>query len=138
VTTITKPLVDRLLGDVTLTALAPGGVWLDTAPPPNEAPRPVIIVALQRAPLDGETVDCETVVRRFAYLIAVEGTQTQAVAVRNAAARVEVLMHREKWTASGWTVTRSAFVDTVERAYVDGDARLLAVIGQLEVVAQQG
>ena len=136
-TTITKPLVDVLLGDATLTGLAPGGVWLDTAPPTSEAPRPVVIVALQRAPLDGETVDCETVVRRFAYLIAVEGTQTQAEDVRDAAGRIEALLHRELWTATGWTVTRSAFVDAVERAYVDGDARLLAVIGQLEVVAQQ-
>jgi hypothetical protein len=138
-TTITKPLVDRLLGDATLTGLAPGGVWLDIAPPVADAPRPVVVVSLQQAPLDGETMACITVVRRFRYAVSVEGTQTQAADVRSAAQRIDTLLHRVNgWTATGWTVGRSAFVDVTERATTDGgDTRLLTITGLLEVVAER-
>lgn len=132
--TITAGLVTRLTGDATLTALAPGGAWLDIAP--ATATRPVVIVALQRAPLD-EDMCGGTVVRRFSFLVAVEGEQDQVVSVRNAAARIEDLLHRTAWSATGWHIGRSAFVDVNERAYVDGEARRCAVIGQLEVVAER-
>ena len=136
-TTITAALVALINGDATLTSLAPGKAWLDIAPPPSKAPRPVMVVSLLQAPLDGETMACTTVVRRFGFAVSVEGTQAQATAVRSAAARLETLLHRVGWSATGWTVERSAFVDVVERAAVDGDARLLTITGRLEVVAEK-
>lgn len=137
-TTITKPLVDVLLGDATLAAAAPGGVWLDVAPPTTTATRPVVVVSLQRAPLDGETMTCTEVVRRFTYLVSVEGLQAQAEDVRDAAARIDTLLHRVGWAAAGWAVARSAFVDVTERATTDGgDTRLLTITGTLEVVAER-
>jgi hypothetical protein len=110
--------------------------WLDIAPPPSQAARPVVVFSLRAAPLEGETMTCETVVRRFTYAVAVEGTQDAAATVRNAAARLEDLLHRTPWTATGWHLARAAFVDVVERATVDGDTRLLTVVGTLELVAE--
>lgn len=134
-TTITAGLVTLLNADATLTGFAPGKAWLDIAPAPTAATRPVVVVSLLQSPLE-ETM-CPTVVRRFQFAVSVEGTQTQAATVRSAAARIDTLLHRTTWTASGWSVVRSSFVDVTERAAVDGDARLLTITGRLEVVAQR-
>ena len=134
--TVTAARHARMTNDATLMGYCPGGAWLDIAPPPSQAARPVVVFSLRAAPLEGETMTCETVVRRFTYAVAVEGTQDAAATVRNAAARLEDLLHRTPWTATGWHLARAAFVDVVERATVDGDTRLLTVVGTLELVAE--
>ncbi len=135
--TLSAALHARVTGDATVASLCPGGMWLDVAPPPAQAARPVVVFSLRGAPIEGESMRCDAIVRRFTYGLTVEGTQDQAAAVRNAAARLEDLLHRTPWTATGWHIARVAFTDVTERAYVDGDSRLFAVIGQLEIVAEQ-
>lgn len=135
--TITAALIAYLHADTTLRTLAPRGAWLDIAPPVEKGRpwTPVVLVALSRAPLEEDM--CRTVARRFSLLVAVEGEQSQVGAVRAAAARLDDLLHDVSWTATGWAITRSAFVDVREVAYVEDDARRSAVIGTLEVAAER-
>lgn len=135
--TITAALVARITSDAATMALA-SGPWLDVAPAPEQSPRPVITYALRTSPLD-EDMGCGTVLRRFSYLVAVEGEQDDVATVRAAAAAVEDRLHGQTgWaTASGWGVSRCVFTDVIERAYIEGDYRAVAIIGTLEIVAQR-
>jgi hypothetical protein len=134
--TISEALVARITGDAATMAIA-SGPWLDVAPTPEESPRPVITYVPRASPLDADM--CRgNVVRRFSYLLAVEGEQDDEANVRAAAAALEDLLHMPTgWTPTGWHVSSSRFLDVIERAYTDGDYRAFAIIGTLEIVAQR-
>lgn len=134
--TVSAALHARISGDATLAGYCPGELWLDIAPPPREAPRPVMVYSLLRAPLEAEGM-CDPIVRRFTYAVSVEGLQSQVATVQLAAGRLEDLLHRAPWSATGWHIAQAKFTDVSERAWVDGDTRLLTVTGQLEIVAEQ-
>lgn len=140
--TPTKALVAFLQSDATLTALIPGGVWQDVAPPPTPTqPRPVLVFALEAAAIDGEAMQAmgySQEVWRCRYLVAVEGEQRDVERVRDAAARMGVLLHRTLWNGGAhWQIERSSVVELVERAYVDGEHRLIAIGGRVELVAER-
>lgn len=134
--TLTKPLIDYLVADATLSSLCPGGVWLSVAPPTTEAGRrPVVVVSLQAGPLFGEAMQ-DTSARTFTYRVVVEALQEDITTVRNAAGRLDALLHGVAWDAgASWAVVRSVFVDVIEEAVPDGQFRLHRLGGVLEVWA---
>lgn len=139
--TITKAFVQFLQADATLTGLVPGGIWQDIAPAVNEVSRPVIVFALESALLDGEAMTKsgrKNEIWRFRFLVVVEGLQQDITAIRNAVDRLMTMTHRTLWNGgSDWTVERSSMVELVERAYVDGQTRLMSIGGRLEIVGER-
>lgn len=139
--TPTKALVTFLAGDATLTALAPGGIWQDIIPDPAQVARPAIGFSLEFSTIDGEgmtSMRTKSEVWRFRYLLVVEGKQDDVERIRDAADRLFTMTHRTLWNGGAdWRIERSSVVEWVERAYVDGDHRLLGVGGRLELVAER-
>lgn len=139
--TPTKALVTFLQSDATLSGLVPGGIWQDIIPSPSKAPRPAIVFALESSAIDGEAMSStgkRSEVWRFRYLLVVEGRQDAVDDIRDAADRLFTMVHRTQWSAMpDWWIERSSVVEWVERAYAEGEFRLLGVGGRVELVAER-
>jgi hypothetical protein len=87
--TITPELVDYLKADGVLALLAPGGVWEDPAPANQDAP----VVAVLYETAEDQTCGGGSRVTRFYYAAKVVGTASMIATVRQAALRLDALLH---------------------------------------------
>ena len=87
--TITPELRNYLAADPTLSTLAPGGVWEDPAPSNQSAP--VVVLLYETA--EDDTCGGGSRVTRFYYAAKVVGTAAMIATVRQAALRLDALLH---------------------------------------------
>lgn len=118
--TIEQAIVAKLGGDATLTALAPGGVWLDVAP--SHVDPPYVIVSLQ-AHSDVEAMPSARAYEDAEILAKAVSDSTAAATALGAADRIDTLLQGGSLTITDGTLmamTRSMRVRYVEIA---GDER---------------
>lgn len=83
-------IVARLAGDGALTALAPGGVWLE--PAPDGIPEPYVVVGLQTSE-DFDVLGGERAIEAVEYLVKAVGAGPSGGAVEAAARRIDEVLH---------------------------------------------
>jgi hypothetical protein len=92
-----------LLGDSTLVAAAPGGIWRGMAPPETGTSTPYVIVSLQ-AGTDVLTANAFRVYMNGLYQIKAVGPADAYASIVTAAGRIDALLGRTIGSISGGTI----------------------------------
>lgn len=112
---IDAAVIAKLASDATLTTLAPGGVFRDTAPQGVSTP---FVIVTQMAHEDDYSIGSQAF-EQVTYLVKAVGLGTSASGTQAAADRIQTLLQGATLTITGY---RSMLVQREERvAYVEVD-----------------
>lgn len=129
-----EALYAKLSGDSTLSALAPSGVWRDTAP---EGTTGVFVIVAQTAAADAYTLS-KRAWTAYKYDVQAIGPGESAAGVLDAAAQIDTVLNDATWSVTGGSVLVSRRVNAFTYVELDSGERYQHAGGTYLIEATNG